>query len=353
MVPLLGNPICQSPQVRSIAILGPGGVGGFLAAVLARAGTDVGVIGRERETQAIAREGISIDSACFGRFNARPSAMTELASRADVLLIATKATTLCEALERVHVAPRLVVPLLNGIEHMATVRSRFAGSRVAAGAIRMEADRPAPGRIVQSSPSVRIELGTDDRCAQHDLLELAQLLRRAGIPSEIGDCEAQVLWSKLVRLCALATITSAADATIGEIREDPEWRATLVACILEVAAVANVDGATIDPAASLAELDAAHPLQGSSMQRDIAAGREPELDAIGGAVLRAAARHGLRCPTIARLTATIAERAGVPAPCVPAAAPGLARVHRQSERSSVQARDLAKLRSPEPAQGGD
>jgi 2-dehydropantoate 2-reductase len=53
------------------------------------------------------------------------------------------------------------------------------------------------------------------------------------------------------------------------------------------------------------------------MQRDIAAGRAPELDAIPGAVLRAAARHGIECPTIERLVATITERAGVPAPLVP------------------------------------
>ncbi len=56
---------------------------------------------------------------------------------------------------------------------------------------------------------------------------------------------------------------------------------------------------------------------GSSMQRDIAAGRAPELDAIPGAVLRAAARHGLQCPTIERLVAIIAERAGVPEPAGP------------------------------------
>jgi 2-dehydropantoate 2-reductase len=307
------NPICQSPQVRSIAILGPGGVGGFLAAVLVRAGTDVAVVGREREAQVIARRGIFLDSACFGPFTVRVAAMTELASPTDALLIATKSTTLREALERVHVRPGLVVPLLNGIEHMATVRSHFPGSRVAAGAIRMEADRPAPGSVVQSSPSVRIELAADDRHAQGDLLELTEILRGAGIPTEIGAGEAQVLWSKLVRLCALASTTSAADASIGTIRGDTEWRATLVACIEEAAAVANAAGARIDPAASLAELDAAHPLQGSSMQRDIAAGREPELDAIAGAVLRAAERHGLRCPTIARLTASIAERVGVPA----------------------------------------
>jgi 2-dehydropantoate 2-reductase len=64
----------------------------------------------------------------------------------------------------------------------------------------------------------------------------------------------------------------------------------------------------------LAELDEAHPELGSSMRRDIAAGREPELDAIAGAVLRAGARHGLECPTIARLAARTAERAGIDPP---------------------------------------
>jgi ketopantoate reductase len=44
------------------------------------------------------------------------------------------------------------------------------------------------------------------------------------------------------------------------------------------------------------------------MQRDIAAGRPPELDAIPGSVLRAAARHGIECPTIERLVAMIRAR---------------------------------------------
>jgi 2-dehydropantoate 2-reductase len=64
----------------------------------------------------------------------------------------------------------------------------------------------------------------------------------------------------------------------------------------------------------LAELERAHDTLGSSMQRDIAAGRAPELDAIPGSVLRAGARHGLSCPTIERLVERIAERAGLPAP---------------------------------------
>jgi 2-dehydropantoate 2-reductase len=58
----------------------------------------------------------------------------------------------------------------------------------------------------------------------------------------------------------------------------------------------------------MGELDDAHATLGSSMQRDIASGIPPELDAIPGAVLRAAERHGLEAPTIAELHDRIATR---------------------------------------------
>ena len=83
--------------------------------------------------------------------------------------------------------------------------------------------------------------------------------------------------------------TSASDRPIGFVRSDPDWRTALKACVNETVAVANADGARSIRRSTLAELDGAHAELGSSMQRDIAAGREPELDAIAGAVLRAAA----------------------------------------------------------------
>ena len=104
------------------------------------------------------------------------------------------------------------------------------------------------------------------------------------------------------------------DRLLGPIRDDPERREALEACIHEAVAVAVAEGASVPFDSVLGELEAAHATLGSSMQRDIAAGREPELDAIPGAVLRAAARHGLACPTIARLTLRIAERAGIEPP---------------------------------------
>jgi 2-dehydropantoate 2-reductase len=294
------------------AILGPGGVGGFVAAALERAGEDIVVVGRESTVEQIRSRGIDVTSAVLGEFSTRPPASASLRSPIDVLLIATKSAGLEAALERIEAEPELVVPLLNGLDHMQVLRARFGARRVAAGTIRIESDRPRVATVVQTSPSVRVELASDDAGLGGVLEDLAATLRRAGLPARVGRSEAQILWSKLVRLNALACTTSAADRPIGFIRTDQRWRRELEACIAETTAVANADGAEINGADLLAELDAAHAELGSSMRRDIEAGRAPELDAIAGSVLRAAQRHGLRCPTIARLSAQIAQRAGLP-----------------------------------------
>jgi 2-dehydropantoate 2-reductase len=297
--------------MATVAILGPGGVGGFLAGALARAGERVTVVARESTAELIAHQGLEISSVRLGDFSAHPDAVARLTVPPDFLLVATKATGLKAALERIEAAPRLLVPLLNGLDHMSVLRERYGGC-VAAGVIRIEADRPVPGRIVQTSPFLRIDLAADDPELIKPLAQLSEILTRTGIPVRLGRSEAEILWTKLVRLTALALTTSAYDVPLGAIRT--EHRPTLEACIAETAAVATAEGAGIDPAGPLAELDDAHAELGSSMRRDIAAGREPELDAIAGSVLRAGARHGLACPTIARLADEVAGRAGIPAP---------------------------------------
>ena len=288
-----------------IAILGPGGVGGLLAAALARAGEPVTVIARESTAELIERDGIRVESLFLGAdFTARPAAATRITEPGATLVVATKATTLPDALDRVDAAPALVVPLLNGLDHMELLRERFPFDRVAAGVIRVEADRPAPGHITQTSPFLRVDMAPTER-----VTAFAAALERAGVPVGVSESEADVLWGKLVRLNALACVTSAHDMLLGPIRDDPERRAELDACIREAAAVAAAEGATgIDPGVVMAELDQAHATLGTSMQRDIAAGRAPELDALPGAVLRAGARHGIATPTIARLYDAIAAR---------------------------------------------
>jgi 2-dehydropantoate 2-reductase len=314
-----------------IAVLGPGGVGGLVAGALARAGEDVVVVARESTVQVIAQRGLRVSSVRLGDFTVHPAAVSTLESAAVstlelsavstpepnapvTLIVATKAIGLSQALERIAIEPTFVLPLLNGLDHLALLRAHFREATVLAGAIRVEADRPEPGVVVHTSPFLRIDMASHLPVVREHIEGLAQLLTAAGVPARVLDSEPQVIWSKLVRLNALACTTSAYNRLLGEILATPELRAELVAAIEEGGAVARAEGASVADGDPLAELTAAHPTLGSSMQRDIAAGRTPELDAIPGAVLRAGARHGLACPTIAHLTAMIAARAGVPLP---------------------------------------
>ena len=285
-----------------IAIVGPGGVGGFLAAALERARVPVTIVAREETAAALAQRGIDVRSVRLGDFHVHPRAVSELDVTGMAVVVATKANGLEPALARLSGEPELIVPLLNGLDHLDVL-----GERGVAASIRIESDRPETGRIVQTSRFLRIAVAPPWPAVER----FAATLRAADVPVDVLHSPAQVMWGKLVRLNALALTTSAYDLRLGALRDDPERRALLRACVEEAAAVARAEGADADPERTMAELDEAHATLGTSMQRDIAAGREPELDAIAGSVLRAAARHGIACPAIERLHARVAERAGM------------------------------------------
>jgi 2-dehydropantoate 2-reductase len=294
--------------VRSYAILGAGGVGGLVGGALARSGAPVTLVATERTAAAVAAAGLRVSSVRLGDFEVRPPAVTRLTDPVDVLVVAVKATSLDAALDRVAAEPAIVVPLLNGLDHLARLRARF-GPRVPAATIRVESTRTEPGVVVHTSPFLSVDVAAEDPTLAARLEALVAELRAAGIPAERRDSEAAVMWSKLSRLVALATVTSAAGLPMGGVRADPRWRAALEGVAREASAVATAEGAPTDPEAKLEELAAVHDDFRSSMQRDIAARHEPELDAIAGAVIRAGARHGVRCPTIQWLAEQVARRA--------------------------------------------
>jgi 2-dehydropantoate 2-reductase len=290
--------------VRGYAVLGAGGVGGLVAAALARSGTPVTVVAREETVAAIERAGLRVRSVRLGDFEAHPHAVARLHEPVDVLVVATKATALASALERIEADPGLVVPLLNGIDHLTLLRERF-GDRTVAASIRVESSRSAPGEIEHTSPFLRVELAGD----RERLEPVAADLRAAGIPADVHDDETAVMWSKLTRLVPLATVTSAAGLALGGVRADPRWNAALQGVARETVAVARAEGAPADADATLREIADVHDDFRSSMQRDLEARRAPELDAIAGAVLRAGQRQGIACPTLAEMAAIIHGKA--------------------------------------------
>jgi 2-dehydropantoate 2-reductase len=291
-------------------VVGPGGVGGLVGAVLTRAGHPVVFVARPDTAAALHSDGINVRSAQFGEFHVPANATPRLAGPVGVCLVAVKAPSLDAALGGVPpdaLGDGLVLPLLNGVEHMATLRGLFPADQVVAGAIRVESTRIAAGRIEHTSPFSSIEVASDT--APRDRVDaLADQLRWAGLDVGVRDDETGLLWDKLAFLAPLALLTTHAGAPTGVIRG--ERRADLEAVIGEVVAVARAAGARVDSAAVLGLFDRVPAGMKSSMQRDVEANRPTELDAIGGAVLRAARRHGVDTPVTARLVDDLRARLG-------------------------------------------
>jgi 2-dehydropantoate 2-reductase len=291
----------------SVAVLGVGGVGGCIAAVLSNRGVPVTCIVREDSARAIREQGLVLESALFGNFSTHPEVAGRLSTPPDLLFIATKANHLDSALDRIDPAcldGTVIIPLLNGLEHMPLLRARL-GRRVIAGSISIVAALTAPGRIRHTSPFIRMAIASDGDIAREHLETIAESLSGFGLETTVLDSEACVLWGKLVRLAAIACTTSLADQPLGILRAESTWRAVLGAFLAEGARVAKAEGVVIDPVAQLAIIDSLPATLTSSMHRDIVAGRFSELDAIAGAIVRAGERHGLGCPTIRELIRNI------------------------------------------------
>lgn len=287
------------------AVLGPGGVGGLLAALLARSGDEVIVLANEETAGVLRRDGLQVESGRFGNFEVAVRAAETLAEPVDAILVTVKATSLDDAVKRVPpnaIGERLVVPFLNGLDHVDHLRRVYPPEQVVAATIAIETARVRPGVIRHTSPFASIEL------AGARAGPLAEHLEVAGFDVRIRDDELAMLWDKFAFLAPLALLTTDERAAIGVVRA--ARRDDAVAMINEVSAVAAAEGVTVDASAQLRRLDSIPEMMETSMQRDQAAGRPLELDALGGALLRRAVRHNVLVPVTRKVVMNLRARTG-------------------------------------------
>jgi 2-dehydropantoate 2-reductase len=246
---------------------------------------------------------LRVESVALGDFEVDVPAAAALDRAVDVVWITTKATQLADALDLVApeaAASATIVPLLNGLDHVALLRARYGDGSVLPGVVYVESERAGVGRIAQKSAFALFEL------APHPLADaLCAELEATGLSSAVGASEPAVLLRKLATLGPVALTTTALQAPLSAVMGDPAWRSRIEASMREVAAVAAAEGVEFDVEATLALCEGAGDMR-SSMQKDREAGLPLELDAIGGAIIRASRRHRLEAPATQALVDEIA-----------------------------------------------
>jgi len=286
-----------------VAIAGGGGVGGLLAGVLARAGTEVSLLARGEHLRAIRENGIRIETP-DGMFTTRVDASDSAADLppGQALVVAVKTWQLPAALGELGklLEPSgVAVPLLNGVEAADMLVPALGKERVCGGVCHVFSWIEAPGVVRRAGFPLRITVGELFGRGRERLDELCGALRTAGAEAAVSDDIRTALWEKLLFVEPLGAVGAAARLPAGRLRSVPETRALLERAMREVQAVARTKEASIADAAiqsAMARVDALPQEGTTSMHRDLLAGRRSELDDLVGAVLRAAAPQRVPVP---------------------------------------------------------
>ena len=294
----------------TVAVLGPGTVGGTFAVGFLEADYRTLAIAPYATGQLLAFSGISLEVDGAPALVGRPEVVERLVVPVSLLLVTVKTDQLEDALEKVEpetVADGVVLPLLNGIEHIERIRDRFPG-RVAAGTLtHFNAYRVGRMQIVQRTATALVSMASSD-LTQEELEGAAAILEGAGIDVELDDDERRVLWRKAVQLAALAPATALTQRTVGDLRTDHEWRPLLEAGVAEACAVAAADGVGLMPSAQWTRVTEMDPNARTSVGRGGSDGIAQEIDAVTGAVVRAGERLGVHCPVLSDLLAQTVGR---------------------------------------------
>jgi 2-dehydropantoate 2-reductase len=295
------------------AIFGTGGVGGYFGGRLAQAGQDVTFIARGRHLASITESGLRVDSigGDFRVENVKATDSPQSVGEVDVVLVATKAWQLTESFEQLKYLvgkQTMIIPLLNGVEHIDLLVDLF-GKRVLGGSCRISSFVAGPGHITHVGVRPYLAFGE----LSNEISERVKTVQR--IFSGIGEIDVDVplniqtaMWEKFIAICSTSGVGAVTRVPFGVYRATSESRELLKSAIVEVEQVGRAKGVTLanDLVDTLMKrIDNLPEGMVASMEKDIMEGRPSELDAQTGAVVRMGREVGVPTPTHAFIYASL------------------------------------------------
>jgi 2-dehydropantoate 2-reductase len=288
-----------------ILVLGAGAIGGYYGGRLVEGGADVTFLVRPRRAQVLAERGLVVRSA-LGDIERKVKTLLagDLREAFDLVLLSCKAYDLDDAIEAIvpAVGPRsAILPLLNGINHMAVLSGRFGAERVLGGACGIGVVLEPSGDIRHVGNTEWLTFGevSGERSARCDAI--AKIFAASKINATLADDIIQEMWDKFVMLASLAASSTLTRANVGEMLAAPLGEWLVLEALRECQAVAAGDGHAPTPAA-IERTRKMLTTRGSpftaSMQRDLVAGGATEGDHIIGDLVRRAEKRGIDVPLL-------------------------------------------------------
>jgi 2-dehydropantoate 2-reductase len=294
-----------------VLVVGAGGVGGYLGGLLARAGHRLTVVARGAHLEALARDGLRVESVADGAFTVPVEAVSAAPAgrTADLVLFTVKGYDTPGAIEQARAAvgpDTRVLTLQNGVVAADHLAAAFGRERVLDGLIYIESYVKAPGLIAQDGGPRRVVFGKRSGNGPREQTLLGALLE-AGWVAELAEDIVTALWAKLCFIGPFAALNTTTGLRGPVLAGETASADVARALICEYVEVATAEGARLPAGVVDATLDRMRGFTGlASMLRDRIGGRRLETDALVDDVVRRAGVHGIEVPVAAMLAALLA-----------------------------------------------
>jgi 2-dehydropantoate 2-reductase len=287
-----------------VAAMAAGAVGGYFAARLAAAGHDVFFIARGVHRDAIAKNGLVVESP-LGDFHLTNPNVTDDPAKVgpvDIVLFAVKLWDTEKAAEQAR--PLIgkntrIITLQNGVDSVERIAPILGVEQTVGGVANISATISAPGVIKHLSRAAKILFGHSGQRPDDRLDVFVDAGKAAKIDLALSTDIERDLWEKFIFLTALSGSTATLRAPIGAIVDDPELRGFVLALMQEAFAVGKAKGVALDPSFVDRRMDYVakeiEPDRKASMAYDLEHGRRLELDWLTGKVRTLG--HTLGVPT--------------------------------------------------------
>jgi 2-dehydropantoate 2-reductase len=295
----------ETDQNMRIATMAAGAVGGYFGARMAAAGHDVFFIARGAHRDAIAKNGLKIESALGDLHLPKPNVTDDPAKvgPVDIVLFAVKLWDTEKAAEQARPLvgeTTRVITLQNGIDSIGRVAPILGADKTVGGAAYIATVIAAPGVIKQTSSFAMMRFGRADKKADATLKAFVDAGKAARIDLDIAADIERELWQKFIFLTAMSGSTAGLRSAIGPIRDDPELRGFFRALMNEAFAVGKAKGVSLDPAYIEERMNflatKVEPGMKASMAHDLDRGNRLELDWLSGKVRALGRELGIPTP---------------------------------------------------------
>lgn len=301
-----------------IAIMGPGGVGGYLGARLAASGEDVAFIARGAHLAAMREHGLRVESP-LGDAVVDPVAATDdpaSVGPVDLVLFAVKLYDTEDAAEacRPLLGPKTgVVTFQNGVDSVPVLSRVLGEEHVVGGVAKIASVIAQPGTIRHTGTIAQFVFGELDGSRSARTQALADALAKAGVEHVVSEAIEAEIWRKMVFLASFAGITSLIRLPIEPIRTDPKTRALYRDALAEAVGVARAKGVRLPEEIveqTMTNTDRLPHDMKSSMLEDLERGRRLELPWLSGAIVRMGEESGVPTPIHDFITTALKLHAG-------------------------------------------